>query len=196
MSASLKLSAVETATSYRVQYKRATDRSWKEKSTEDLEITIDGLDEDTEYMFRVAANNDVGLSDYSEKTETIKLPGTSHKEKIGICIVAAKPTAPSKPVSPSVTDTTDSSATVQLKKVDGATSYTVKYKKAGHREWKEVETTDLELTIDGLEADEEYSFKVAANNEIGQSDDSRESLMVRLPRSFPNLILQMLSKNI
>lgn len=52
-------------TGYLVQWKRAADANWQQQSAPSSPATINNLDSDTDYEFRVAAVNGIGIGPYS-----------------------------------------------------------------------------------------------------------------------------------
>jgi hypothetical protein len=60
---------------YIVQYMADGETKWREMPTKDTDVTIPNLTPGKSYIFRVAAQNDAGVSDYSAPTNTITLLG-------------------------------------------------------------------------------------------------------------------------
>jgi hypothetical protein len=119
--------------SYEIQYSLASARSpvWTSKLVTETEngtatATVDTLNANTKYNFRIRAMNEVGMvSDWVSKTtdgadvaETTKLAEGNAPAKLG------KPKSPKKGESGAATA---NSATVNWEHVDGATSYIISY---------------------------------------------------------------------
>ena len=70
---------------YRLEYKEKTSTDWMpvnvNKST-DKTVVVKGLDESSEYQFRVYAENEVGVSDVSITTVAYRTLGTFCASKI------------------------------------------------------------------------------------------------------------------
>ena len=59
-------------TGYIIEVKDMKRKSWREAGTsENLEFTVDKLVDGNEYLMRVAAKNDYGVSDFVELTEPV-----------------------------------------------------------------------------------------------------------------------------
>lgn len=57
---------------YVVEKREANRRSWNKVDTSaTLELTIPNLVKNTQYLFRVAAQNDVGIGEFAEMTEPV-----------------------------------------------------------------------------------------------------------------------------
>lgn len=66
---------------YIVEKREANRRSWNKVSTSTtLELTIPNLVKNTQYLFRVAAENDVGIGEFAELPEPV-----TAKEGFGKC---------------------------------------------------------------------------------------------------------------
>ena len=122
-------------------------------------FTVDHLLEGCNYYFRVLAENEYGVGLPIETGESVK--------------VSEKPQPPRKV---SLKDVTKNSVTLSWEKPehDGGSRigcYVVEIQPKGVDKWTQsVIVKETEATISGLNAGEEYMFRVAARNEKGTSD--------------------------
>uniref|UniRef100_A0A3P9JVU9 Titin n=1 Tax=Oryzias latipes TaxID=8090 RepID=A0A3P9JVU9_ORYLA len=128
---------------------------------ENLQFKTTGLVPGHEYEFRITAENAAGVSAPSVSSPFYKATDALYK--------------PGPPCNPRVLDTTKSSITVAWNKpsYDGGSDisgYIVETCMPCEKEEEEEWTIETEATINGLNAGEEYMFRVAARNEKGTSD--------------------------
>ena len=122
-------------------------------------FTVDQLLEGCNYYFRVLAENEYGIGLPIETGESVK--------------VSEKPQPPGKII---LKDVTKNSVTLTWEKPehDGGSRvgcYVVEIQPKGVDKWSQaVIVKETEATISGLNAGEEYMFRVAAKNEKGASD--------------------------
>lgn len=122
-------------------------------------FTVDQLLEGCNYYFRVLAENEYGIGLPIETGESVK--------------VSEKPQPPGKVT---LKDVTKNSVTLSWEKPehDGGSRvgcYVVEIQPKGVDKWTQaVIVKETEATISGLNAGEEYMFRVAAKNEKGTSD--------------------------
>ena len=122
-------------------------------------FTVDQLLEGCNYYFRVLAENEYGIGLPIETGESVK--------------VSEKPQPPGKIT---LKDVTKNSVTLTWEKPehDGGSRvgcYVVEIQPKGVDKWSQaVIVKETEATISGLNAGEEYMFRVAAKNEKGASD--------------------------
>uniref|UniRef100_A0A3P8SXZ8 Titin n=1 Tax=Amphiprion percula TaxID=161767 RepID=A0A3P8SXZ8_AMPPE len=122
-------------------------------------FTVDQLLEGCNYYFRVLAENEYGIGLPIETGESVK--------------VSEKPQPPGKIT---LKDVTKNSVTLSWEKPehDGGSRvgcYVVEIQPKGADKWSQaVIVKETEATISGLNAGEEYMFRVAARNEKGTSD--------------------------
>lgn len=90
---------------------------------------------------------------------------------LGVVVILNKPTITQSVAGVSIARGLFSQATIELPKVEGATSYNVYYKKTSAREYtnsaREIPLSSTSYTISYLKKGEEYLYKVAAVNEQG-----------------------------
>ena len=154
-SARVRWDAVEGATDYDVNYKKAEGGKWTNvphKGTK-LYNTLTGLDPGTEYRWAVRAENKDGASNwvFGENFRTLG--------------------APDPPTNLRITDLTETSARLHWDAVEGATDYDVNYKKAAGGKWTNVphKGTELYSALTGLEPGTQYRWAVRAENDMGPS---------------------------
>uniref|UniRef100_A0A3P8SYE7 Titin n=1 Tax=Amphiprion percula TaxID=161767 RepID=A0A3P8SYE7_AMPPE len=128
-----------------------------------------GLEDGIAYEFRVMAENMAGIGKPSKASEAIlALDPTGESVK-----VSEKPQPPGKIT---LKDVTKNSVTLSWEKPehDGGSRvgcYVVEIQPKGADKWSQaVIVKETEATISGLNAGEEYMFRVAARNEKGTSD--------------------------
>ncbi|KAK3103159.1 hypothetical protein FSP39_016894 [Pinctada imbricata] len=153
---------------YVVEKKDARTGKWEpvSKFVRGTNFEVMGLEEGHEYMFRVSAENEHGVS---EPLET------------ALGTVAQHPyTAPGAPSNPHVVDVDEGSVTLSWnkpkddggKKIQG---YVVEYKDPTSGRWKphsDIPVNDTVATVDGLKKDKEYEFRVRAKNMAGLGEPS------------------------
>ncbi len=154
-------------TGYRVYYRRAGAFFYSQRRTSSTQLTITGLENDTEYEFYVRAVNAEGVSDRSPiATET----PTAEEAQV-----------PDAPAAPTLTPD-DGQVTVEWDEpVDNGaaiTRYRVNYRATGTDSWRptgfsgyfESLTSSTAKTITDLENGTEYEFRVRAQNSEGWSE--------------------------
>ncbi|MBR0224460.1 MAG: fibronectin type III domain-containing protein, partial [Thermoguttaceae bacterium] len=159
----VKWSAVENATGYVVEYKKATapDSAWTVMSTTTATSrTISGLDANTTYDVRIVARGDATWAD-SEYSATVS--------------VSTKPKALTPLDAPTwkSSSMTADSITVVWNAVDNASGYVVEYKGPTDTNFAPLPKTNATtLTITGLEPETTYKFRVLA---VGDGDNYADS---------------------
>ena len=135
------------------------------KPITDLTLPVEDLVDGEEYEFRVFAENEAGVG---KPCEPIK-------------VVAKDPfDVPGKPDRPVIAKMTKDSAdlTWSPPASDGGspiTNYKVEMRKKGDKSWKPVpksEGPETECTVPGLEEEQEYEFRVTAENKAGPGPPS------------------------
>ena len=155
---------VENASSYKLSYKKTSDPDVASSWTDVFDITstsysVDGLESPVEYDFRVVAVGD-GTS-YVDSA-------SSQNSKI-IKLRLSTPTITGIAQTSFVVKPGLNSATVTWWGDEDASSYTLSYKKASDSSWTTVagitsaNYMSTSYTVEDLEGDTEYNFKVAAN---------------------------------
>lgn len=142
-------------------------------------FTVDQLLEGCNYYFRVLAENEYGIGLHIETGESVK--------------VSEKPQPPGKVT---LKDVTKNSVTISWEKPehDGGSRvgcYVVDIQPKGVEQWTQaVIVKETEATISGLNAGEEYMFRVAARNEKGTSDPRQ----IGVPVIVKDLVIAPASK--
>lgn len=142
-------------------------------------FTVDQLLEGCNYYFRVLAENEYGIGLPIEMPESVK--------------VSEKPQPPGKIT---LKDVTKNSVTLSWEKPehDGGSRvgcYVVEIQPKGVDKWTQAMIVkDTEATISGLNAGEEYMFRVAAKNEKGTSDPRQ----IGVPVIVKDLIIAPVAK--
>ena len=170
-------------TGYKIEYKEADedDDEYEEASSNTgntrTEYTVDDLDEDTEYTFRVSAINSVGTGDpSSEASATPTEESTAEVEAV----------RPGSPRSVSAAPASDTSLYVKWaapagNRGPGVTAYLIEYKqKSG--EWEmaaEVGAGTTAFIHDVPNPKTSYSYRVAARNDAGLGAPSAASGSVK-----------------
>ena len=175
-------------TNYLLEKRSRSKRKWTKATTDDIggtQYRVRGLHEGKEYMFRVAAVNAAGQSEFSNPSEPT---------------LAATPVTPPGPPFPAIKDTTGSSVTLTWKAPDadgGAKikGYIVEKQKEGDEKWQKATTHELrttEFTVPNLEEGTFYKFRVKAVNSAGLGEPGylTESVLVEEKLEVADIILQ------
>ncbi|XP_059156398.1 twitchin-like isoform X4 [Physella acuta] len=137
-----------------------------------------GLLEGHEYQFRVSAENEYGVSQPLETTNST---------------IAQHPyTIPESPTSVVVDDVDESSVTLKWnkpksdggKKLDG---YIIEYKEPSSNRWKaynDVPIKETMATVKGLENDKEYEFRIRGKNAAGLGNPSESTGPVQVKAKY------------
>ena len=144
-------------TGYEYRHRKRGTNTWTSDTTTSRTATISGLDESTDYIFRVRAQNSAGYSGYSN-TASIT--------------TGSSVTAPSAPVlSGSVSVTTVSLTWTEPSSTGGAaiSQYRYRYRKTGASTWTTETTGSRFADVSGLDATTEYEFQAGAQNSAGWS---------------------------
>ena len=169
-SCTVRWDAVEGATDYDVNYKRAVGGQWTNEPHRGVRLynTIHDLAPRTEYRWAVRAENRDGVSAWvfgpNFTTLEDETDETTEEE-------AADGQAPAAPTNLRFEAGTDSSCTVRWDAVEGATDYDVNYKPAVGGRWTNEphSGTGLYNTIHDLAPRTEYRWAVRAENRDGVS---------------------------
>ena len=167
-------------TGYRIEYKEAGDSKFKvaraDTKSRSTAYTVDGLDEDEEYVFRVSAINSVGTGEPSGEARA-----TPSKDSKGTRSV--RPNAPS---GVSAVPTSDTSLLVAWKAPrsgDGPpiTGYLVEYRQkvGGYKVAAEVGPDSTALAHSVPNPQTSYSYRVSARNDVGLGPPSSESAFAK-----------------
>ncbi|XP_041366543.1 twitchin-like isoform X3 [Gigantopelta aegis] len=162
---------------YVIEYKEPTSNRWK--TFNDIPIkettgTVSGLNNDTDYEFRIRAKNVAGLGNPSTVTDPIR--------------VKAKYTKPSVPGVPSPVNVGRTFVELSWDKprTDGGskiTGYIVEKKEKGATMWTKATdypVIDNNYTVANLMELSEYEFRVIAVNAAGKSEPSLESAPIKV----------------
>ena len=154
-SARVRWDAVEGATDYDVNYKKAQGGKWTNVPHKGIQLynTLTGLEPGTQYRWAVRAENKDGTSNwvFGENFRTLG--------------------APDPPTNLRITDLTETSVRLRWDAVEGATDYDVNYKKAQGGKWTNVPHKGIQLynTLTGLKPGTQYRWAVRAENDMGPS---------------------------
>ena len=156
-SVTLFWTGVPEAVGYEVQYSWDGGKTWGSKTTSgDTTASVDELVAGVYCMFRVRAEFDEGMSDWSDTV-----------------VVQTLSTLPDKPTNVEVTDTAATSVTLSWTGVPDAVRYEIQYSLDGGKSWILGTTSDdiSSVNVDKLAADMHYLFRVrAVMSEGGKSD--------------------------
>ena len=145
--AKLTWKAGENATSYEVQYKKSTDKSYTKLATTDkLNYTAKLPQVNVTYQFRV-------ISYYAYGNNTVKGPASSAVKLDAKPITAA-------PQNPKVVQTDNGQVALSWERASGATHYYVYYRKSGGDFTRAGITTKLNYTLKDLDPKGKYEFRV------------------------------------
>jgi hypothetical protein len=163
--------SVTSATSYLLEV--ATDENFTNYLTgfEGMEVSttslaIENAEVGTTYFYRVRAQNESGISEYSNVSQAITFANSPELE--------------------SISNVTINSFEVQWKSVFAATSYLIDVALDNSfvnilSNYNNVETTALNFNIEGLDAGTNYYVRVKAKSEAGLSDYSNVLSALTLP---------------
>lgn len=144
----LSWSKATGAKGYQVyQYDNDTSKWLKLPTTSKTSCTVTGLDSVTKYKFRVRPYAKVGSKSLYGEWKTV-----------------SKSTTIGKPTEFTLASVTDSTATINWNKVDGATSYRVYYTNVSTGYSKSVDTETESVTLTSLGTGSSYKVSVSALN--------------------------------
>ena len=151
-SVSLSWTPVNHAAMYKVEYKRSTSSNWLHATYESgTTATVDGLNSNTGYDFRVRARGDGVPYSYtysdpsSTVSETTDLPDVD------------------PPTGLRVTSDTEDSVSLRWNSATGAALYKVEYKRSSSSRWLHATyTSGTTTTVDDLRDNTGYDFRVRA----------------------------------
>ena len=152
-------------TGYLVEYREAMRRSWQKAGVVDAsdkrEFTISPLSEGQSYLFRVASENEVGVGDFAELTQSV--------------MAKSQHDPPGPPTAPEVDDILADSCLLTWRppEQDGGSpvlGYYIERCAGTSTRWIRitrnlVQTTTFKVT--DLVEDNEYAFRVMAENKVG-----------------------------
>ncbi|MBK6544845.1 MAG: fibronectin type III domain-containing protein [Saprospiraceae bacterium] len=139
--------AVSGATSYNFEYKTNAGSTWTVVTTTNPTYNITGLTSSTLYNTRVKAVCSSGSSNYSA-TVNFTTAGSG-----GGC---------GTPTNLTVTNITQSTATISWTAVSGATSYNFQYKLASSGTWTTASVTTTTVNLSGMTQGTSYNVRVQA----------------------------------
>lgn len=152
---------------YEVEYRRSGTETWRVTETAAAEMTVEGLEADSGYDFRVTAVAG------SVRTESAMLAGV----RTALILQA--------PGRLRVLNTDPTGVTIAWNSVPYANGYRVMVKEQGLSEWREEKyTTGTTAQITQLRAGKGYQIKVAAEN--GSARAESESISVIMPTPTPS----------
>ncbi|VDN97428.1 unnamed protein product [Rodentolepis nana] len=162
-------------TGYVVEYMPINGEEWiKAPSTKDTTATVGGLKKGEKYLFRVSAKNAAGTGEPSQATRPV--------------LCKPKYDAPDAPGSLHVDDVDKDQVTLSWAPPlrDGGSKivgFIVEKKKLGDGDWSKAASlpaNTASATIDNLEPNGNYEFRVRAVNAAGPSDPSTPTNLVQL----------------
>ena len=180
---SFSVNTYEQAEMFIIEKRDKNSIEWtKVGNTKNETFEIEGLTPNSAYFFRVIAINNAGQSEPVEMSEIVSLDISNE--------------LPSKPLSISIDDITQSSVTLSWisPKNSGAkpiTGYKI-FKLANiNTQWQEVDQINkskkLNYTITDLDFNYEYKFKICAISDIGQGNSNEtEKVILKKPISNYN----------
>ncbi len=167
-------------TGYHLERRSPTSKRWvfvNKIQVRDTKIKVTELIEDTEYEFRVTAENKIGMGTPSEPSKPILARDPWDK--------------PGKPGHPEIVEVMKKAATIKWTEPrdDGGspiTGYVIEYKIEGGFKWQsgnDEKVTNLTYTIRGLKDGYLYDFRVAATNKAGKGEyaETTQSVQVKEP---------------
>lgn len=172
-SATLNWGSVSGATSYNVQWKRASLTTWNTLSgITGNSYNLTGLTANTAYNFRVQANCNGTLGTYSS-TSNFTTPST---------------VSCGTPTNLSAASVTATSANLNWGSVSGATNYTLQWKTAASSTWTTVNTVSgTSYNLTGLAGNTAYNFRVRANCGSAQGAYSNNGNFTTLVPACPDI---------
>jgi fibronectin type 3 domain-containing protein len=149
---------VSNAAEYLIIYKKAVGGTSAEVTSDAAEITLTGLDENTQYTVTVAARNSAGTSVPSAAT---------------LCTTLSKPLEkPAIPSNVAATALSEKSINVTWDEINGAALYSVLYSTQANGTFTTRTSATNSLVLESLNASTTYYIKVTAGNTAGTSDPS------------------------
>jgi fibronectin type 3 domain-containing protein/NAD-dependent dihydropyrimidine dehydrogenase PreA subunit len=149
---------VSNAAEYIVVYKKTIGEASAEVVSNATEITLNGLDENTQYTITVAARNSAGTSVPSASTVCTTLSKTLEK--------------PAVPTNVAATALSEKSINVTWDDVNSAVIYSVSYSTQANGTFTTRTSATNSLVLESLNASTTYYIKVTAGNTAGTSDQS------------------------
>ena len=141
-SAKLNWNVVLGGLSYNIQYRQTGTTTWSTGTSAVNSLSISGLTAGVTYQFQVQTVCSGGVSSYSTITS--------------FTTGAACPT----PTGLTITNITNTSATLNWGVVAGAASYNIRYRQVGTTTWTTATSNTNSLAISGLTAATNYAFQV------------------------------------
>ncbi|VDM27409.1 unnamed protein product, partial [Hydatigera taeniaeformis] len=180
-------------TGYTVEYKPASSDEWiKAPVTKDTTATVSGLRKGEKYTFRVSAKNSAGTGEPSQATRPV--------------LCKPKYDAPDAPGQPRVDDVDKDQVKLSWSAPlrDGGskiTGFVVEKKKLGDDDWSKAATlppSATTATVDQLEPNGEYEFRVRAVNAAGPGEPSLPSELRKIvpKQTKPNGPEEVYVKNV
>ncbi len=149
---------VANAAEYVIRYSKVTGGTSAEVTSEDAVITINGLEENTQYTVTVTARNSAGSS----------VPSAA-----ALCTTLSRPLEkPSVPSNVTAAVLSENSINVTWDLVTNASMYTVLYSTQANGTFTTRTSVTNSLVIESLNASTTYYVKVTAANAAGTSDAS------------------------
>ncbi len=161
--ATLTWSTISNATQYTVWYSPATSFNWTKTTVNSASVAINGLTSDSPYQFLVYAktNNGTTASSLVYHFTTTSTQTTNCAQATGLSTTAIGATT----------------CTLNWNTVNGATSYTVRYKATTVNTWLTLAVTTNSIALNNLTANTAYEFQVQTNCTSGNISDYTASTL-------------------
>lgn len=135
------------AIDYDLRYRINGTSTWTNVNTSSLNYTIGGLNDDTSYEYQLKSN-------CTDLSSTYSISNYFTTEQIIIVC--------NTPSSTTATDITASSVFISWSNA-GSDSYDIRYRVVGNASWNNLNTTNLSLSLTGLQDDATYEYEIRSN---------------------------------
>ena len=174
----------DAVTGYKIEAKKLTESRYdiivEDTKSTSTKYSHTGLDEDTDYVYRVSAINSEGESDESSEARTKTLSSDDDDDK-KVDDVPDRPTdLEADAVSSTKIDLSwDAPDENKSDNNDAVTGYKIEAKKLTESRYdiivEDTKSTSTKYSHTGLDEDTDYVYRVSAINSEGESDESSEA---------------------